>query len=330
MAVAVAAAAVTPSLSSAQTPLLEPMTSSQLIAAVLGAHSVQYHGTVQATSNLLGSDASLLSSVGASVDLPNGTATASIYRGSGDDLRVQVLNAQSERDLYLSGTNAWLWSSSANEATNITGIQTASRSSEDFNPTQLADKIVADATTSDLTTGANTYVAGQAAYQLVVAPAQAGSTVHSVVISVDATNYQVLGVTVYANSTSGPVLSVAFSSISFGSQPSSVFSFTPPAGAKVTTESTASLTSLTPSMNLGKPIATFGQGWEVVSEYSALPQGNTVDSALKQLETTVTVNGVTGKLITTPLVNVFILPSGKVFVGAVTPAVLAADTTVVG
>jgi len=330
VAVAVAAAAVTPSLTSAQTPLLEPMTNSQLVAAVLGAHPVQYQGTVQATSNLLGSDASLLQSVGSTVDLPNGTATANVYRGSGDDLRVQVLNAQSERDLYVDGSSAWIWSSSTNEATNITGVPTVSRASQDFNPTQLADRIVADATTSQLSVGANTYVAGRAAYQLVITPAQSGSTVGRVVVAIDSTNYQVLGVSVYAKSVSGAVLSVTFSSISFGPQPSSVFAFTPPTGAKVTTESVASLASLTSSMSVQEPVATFGQGWEVVSEYNGLPSGATLSSTLKELETTATVNGVTGKLITTPLFNVFILPSGKVFAGAVTPAVLAADSTVAG
>ncbi|MHB8189890.1 MAG: LolA family protein [Ferrimicrobium sp.] len=339
--VAVSAAAVTPSLSSAQTPLLEPMSPTQLIAAMAGAKSVTYVGTLQATSNVFGQAASLLSSVGSSATVPDGSATAQVYRGIGQNLRVQVLNAQSERDLYVSAKTAWLWNSSKNQAVELTGLRTPSTLSwPTLNPTEIADSIVARASTSSsLSIGSSTYVGGQAVYDLVVRPTQTGSTVASVNIFVDAQNYHVLGVTVTAKDHSSPVLSVEFQKISFTAPSASLFQFTPPVGASVTTRSV-----LTPPSWMGVSATgakTIGQGWEQVAVLPAQAATSSTKSAtasssnafgqtLAELEQPVTIDGVSGKLVTTSLVNALILPSGQVLVGAVSPAVLAADASLVG
>ncbi len=321
---ALVAAAVTPSLTSAQTPLLEQMSPNQLIGAVMGAAPVQYSGTLATTSNLLGPASSLLSSLGKSSTLPQGTSTEEVYRGPGHDFRVQVLDAQSERDLYVNSRAAWLWSSSGSLAEEIVGSSPAHTGST-LNPTEMADRIVAALSpTSTLSVGANTYVGGQAAYDLTVTPNQSGSMVKRVNIYVDATNYQVLGFQIMAVGSSTPALSVEYSQISFAAQPASLFDFAPPKGSTV---KTVKLPLVMGGSSFSSKI--LGTSWDSVAEMpeKALTQmlGVPAASSLGELETPVKVGGVAAELLRTTLVNALILPNQKVFAGAVRPSVLEAD-----
>ena len=321
---ALVAAAVTPSLTSAQTPLLEQMSPNQLIGAVIGAVPVQYSGTLVTTSNLLGPASDLLSSLGQSASLPQGTSSEEVYRGAGRELRVQVLDSQSERDLYVNSKTAWIWNSSGSVAREIVG-SSPSVVAGALNPTEMADKIVTNlTTTSSLSVGANTYVGGQAAYDLTVTPRQAGSMVRRVDIYVDASNYQILGFQVMAVGSSAPALSVEYSQISFASQSSSLFDFTPPSGSTVRTIKLP--LSFVGGGFSGKIL---GTSWDSVV---ALPQralaavlGTAGAGNLTDVETPVSVGGVSAELVRTTLVNALILPNQRVLVGAVTPSVLEAD-----
>ncbi|ACU54139.1 hypothetical protein Afer_1207 [Acidimicrobium ferrooxidans DSM 10331] len=369
--VAVAAAALTPSLASAQTESLTPVSPQELVAAVLGARPQSFSGTLQITSNLLGPAASLLSGVQGSsstnaVAIPEGTASVRLWRGVGEGLRVEVLNAQSERDLYASRTGVWLWNSSGEQAMHLVASGSApssmsSAAQSTFDPTTAADTIVAAlGTDSTVRLGHNTYVAGQPVYTLVIQPTQAGSTIGRVSFWVDAANDQVLGMAIQgADGTTD--LSWQFTQISFGSLPASTFTFTPPAGATVRQESVAlsptgcmvplQSSSVTPTASGWTGYApgtcavnvagatTLGSGWDRVA---VLPKGalgaptstsagsSSFGSTLRTLEQPVTLaDGAHAMLLQTALVNALQLPSGQVLVGAVTPAILESDATVV-
>jgi outer membrane lipoprotein-sorting protein len=341
-AVALGAASLTPALTNAQTPLLQPMSASQLIAAVIGAAPVQYSGQLQITSNILGSDASLLSSVGQGVALPEGTSQIVVYRGSGPDLRLQMVDAQSERDLYVTSTGAWLWNSSTSSADHLTFSQPMSSASNAFaqstNPTEIADALVGRlAPTSRLVVGANTYVAGHAAYTLTLTPRQSGSSISSIRVFIDAKNYHVLNVSVYSVDSSAPVLAMGYQSISFTDPSSANFSFTPPIGASVKTVTQSQLQSMFDPMNAGslsKPTV-LGTGWQSVVEMpkeTFTQMTKSIGSkTLAELETPVTLaNGGTANLIHTELVNLLVLPNGSTLVGAVEPAVLETDANALG
>jgi outer membrane lipoprotein-sorting protein len=337
-AVALGAASLTPALTNAQKPLLQPMSASQLIAAVVGAGPVQYSGQLQITSNMLGSDASLLSSVGQGVALPEGTSQLMVYRGAGPDLRLQEVNAQSERDLHVNGSGAWLWTSAGSKASHFEASSTAQSKtlSQGVNPTVMADNLVGRLSpTSRVKVASNVYVAGHAAYTLSFVPRQTGSSISSIRVSIDAKNYHVLGVSVYSVYSSSPVLRMGFQSITFANPIPSNFSFKPPAGATVNTVTESQLQSrFQPMISPTKPL-TLGASWQTVVE---LPKGSLSkltsslgSNALSELETPVTLgDGRTASLIQTELVNLLVLPDGSVLAGAVRVSVLESDAAALG
>lgn len=338
-AVALGAASLTPALTNAQTPLLQPMSASQLIAAVIGAAPVQYSGQLQITSNILGSDASLLSSVGQGVALPEGTSQVMVYRGAGANLRLQEINAQSERDLYVNSAGAWSWNSANTSAEHVAfGSSTQESSSmQQMNPTEMADALVGRlAPTSDVTVGANTYVAGHAAYTLSLAPLQSGSTISSVRIFVDAKNYHVLAVSVNSVYSSSPVLQMGYQSITFADPSTSNFAFTPPTGATVKTVTTAQLQAMFDPMSTSTKPVTLGTSWQTVDELPATLLGQLSSSigakGLAELETPVVLaNGETAESIHTALFNLLVLPNnGPILAGAVRGSVLESDAGALG
>jgi outer membrane lipoprotein-sorting protein len=81
----------------------------------------------------------------------------------------------------------------------------------------------------------NVMVAGQPAYQLVLAPKNPGSLIGRVSIAIDASRYLPLRVQVFARGAASPAYQVGFTSISFARPAASNFTFTPPPGAKVKT-----------------------------------------------------------------------------------------------
>ena len=76
-------------------------------------------------------------------------------------------------------------------------------------------------------------VAGQPAYKVRVTPKHDGGLLGSVQLAWDAARGIPLGIAIYSNSSSTPVLELKATSISYGSVSSKVFSIKPPAGAHV-------------------------------------------------------------------------------------------------
>jgi len=334
--VAVAAAAVTPSLSSAQDPLLEPLSPTQLVAAMLGAPRQQYQGELTISSNLLGPDASLVSTLGQKVPLPQGTSTVMVYRGEGPNLRLQVLDQQSERDIYVTSQGAWVWTSMGEKALFVAPEAAGTTSGVDaqWNPTEVADRLVESLQPSSrLSLGQSTYVGGQPSYQLVLTPLTPGSTVASVQIFVDAHTYQVLGVQVRSVYSSTPVLAMMYTSFSTTAPAATVFDFTPPPGATVT-RTTASALAARWDPTRAPGTTTLGHGWDAVSVVPAAAWSSFAShlsaKVLQELEQPVTVAGQTMSLVHTGLVNALVLPDGRVLVGLVRAAVLKSDAALVG
>jgi outer membrane lipoprotein-sorting protein len=89
--------------------------------------------------------------------------------------------------------------------------------------------------TTTVSVQSNVTIAGQAAYQLVLAPKNPGSLIGRVSIAVDAGRYLPLRVQVFARGAASPAYQIGFSSISFARPAASNFTFTPPPGAKVKT-----------------------------------------------------------------------------------------------
>lgn len=84
-------------------------------------------------------------------------------------------------------------------------------------------------------------VAGQPTYTVRVSPKDTGGLLGGAELAWDAARGVPLRVAVYARGESSPVLQLAASNVSYGPQPASVFSITPPPGAKVVKVATRSV-----------------------------------------------------------------------------------------
>src|SRR5947207_528780 len=104
--------------------------------------------------------------------------------------------------------------------------------------------------TTSVTTGPTTTVAGQDAYQLVIAPKDSRSLVGKVVVQLDAQHPGVpLGVQVFARGATSPAFQTGFTSITFAAPPASTFAFTPPQGASVHTVTPGHVAGARPALH---------------------------------------------------------------------------------
>ncbi len=340
-------AATTPSLVSAQSPSLAATTPSQLLGDVLGATPQPLVGTMSETASLLPSGLSLASTPLSSISpFLSGSQTFDLWRGSSNEYRIQYSSATSEMDFYDNSTKAWLWNSASQTATQLSVPATKSTATYQ-DPQLLADQIISNLSLySNVTLGANTFVGGVPAYDLRITPTQGQSTISRVDIYVDARFDQVLGVSVDTQGQSTPTFSLQFQTISFTAPPASTFDFTPPSSATIKTLSSPSsgtaptATTSTTMSSLSAQAQKIGSGWEVVH---VLPKGSYQDliasvpsgfssevSMISALETPVVAPQGPAKAISAPLVNVLILPDGRVLYGTVQQAVLLSDASLLG
>jgi outer membrane lipoprotein-sorting protein len=366
--VSLGAALVTPSLAGAQNPSLPIVSRASLIAGVLSAKPTPFSGTVVVSSSLLGNASTVLNAVAGGVPLPDGTATVNLWYGGSGRARAQLLNASSERDLYLDGKSVWLWTSSTMTATHIVLPSKSSQTAQvapstmqpsTYDPQVLAQKLLTKlSSTTTISVGKPAYIGGQAAYELSLHPTDRNSLFRRVEIFIDAQNHRVLGLDVVdrGNST---VFSIRYSKVSYGAPSASVFSFTPPSGATVkqiaptslvpkssmSTSGKAATNSAAPTvenqLNASHALKFVGKGWSVVGvtpagEYNALVQqfskspSNAMElKALEKAFTTVSTPSGPARLLSTPLLNVLVLQNGTILVGSVDTAELVADSTLI-
>ena len=260
-------------------PVLPTRTAAQLLAAVSG-HSGSlppFTGTVVETANLglpqlPGQDyATSLTS------LLSGSHTVKIWYSDPGHVRLAVPQTLTESDVIVNGQSAWYWQSTTNSVTHVLlrGGQDARKqvklpSPVTLTPQQAAQQaIAAVGPTTRVTTQTNITVAGEPAYQLVLAPKSPGSLIGSVRIAVDATHHVPLRVQIFPRHAVNPAFQVGFQSISFVRPAAANFDFTPPPGAKVSTETMGPENASAKQITSKVQPATFGTSWLTVFELPA-------------------------------------------------------------
>jgi outer membrane lipoprotein-sorting protein len=193
--------------------------------------------------------------------------------------RLAVPQSMTESDVIRNGSSAWLWDSSTNAVTHIAlpaGAAVPRVPSIPLTPQQAAGQVLAQVgPTTAVSVDSNVTVAGEAAYQLVLAPKSSRSLVGQVRIAIDARNSVPLRVQVFARGARSPAIQVGFTSVSFVRPAPANFAFRPPAGAKVTQESAESGSQASghavrgTSMTNGMTV--IGRGWLAVA---AVPQSS--------------------------------------------------------
>jgi outer membrane lipoprotein-sorting protein len=348
---------------SAAVPSLPPITPTELLDKVRTSNVRALSGTVKMSSHLGLPDLGALGvGQGTMLDLLTGSHTSHIWVDGPEHLRVALDAPSAESDWIRNGTDLWAWRSDTQTVQHTVlaadspdspdaADATEAKPSETVDPTAMAAKaltMIEPSTTITIRTP--DYIAGRAAYELVLTPKSANSTVGDVAIGIDAENGVPLAVRIDAKNSTTPAVSVAFSQISYATPDASTFAFSPPPGASVS--ETADATSLLPigqsrhdhrgdrqgkksyaplvpvsTTEVGTTVengmTTVGSDWDSVAIVSGQSVGGQLGGLLSSANTVQTAAG-PAKLISTSLVNALVLDDGRIVVGAVTPAALAA------
>ncbi|MGI8450182.1 MAG: LolA family protein, partial [Streptosporangiaceae bacterium] len=151
--------------------------------------------------------------------------------------RLAVPQSLSEIDLIRNGSHAWLWDSPDNTVTHVAvpaNQKLPSIPSTPLTPQQAAGQVLAMAgPTTTVSAVSNVTVAGEAAYQLVLAPKSPGSLVGQVRIAIDGQHGVPLRVQVFTKGATSPAIQIGFTSVSFVRPAAADLNFRPPAGAKI-------------------------------------------------------------------------------------------------
>jgi outer membrane lipoprotein-sorting protein len=238
-------------------PQLPARTAAQLLAAADSTSALPsaLQAVVQETANL-----GLPSLPGSStadplsgLSLLSGTHTFRIWYDGPTRIRIAIPVPMGEADFRRNGRDVWVWDSRTNQATHLVfpvgSLAAPAQETPPSAPTpqQLARQILAAVgTTTTVGLQSNVRVAGQAAYQLSLAPKDSRSLIGQVRIAIDAEYSLPLRVQVFARGASSPAFSVAYTSLSFSRPNASNFPFTPPPGAKVKTGTVPALAGLGP------------------------------------------------------------------------------------
>jgi outer membrane lipoprotein-sorting protein len=292
--------------------------------------------------------------------LLTGSHTVKVWYASPRHFRLAVPAPLSETDLIADGSTAWEWESSANTVTEYTlpphsTAPVTAPTTAPLTPQQAAQQVLAAVgKTTTVSTDSNVTVAGQPAYELVLAPKDSRSLVGQVQIAIDGHNGVPLRLQVYARGASSPAFQVGYTSIQFATPAAADLTFSPPPGATVTK---VNLGSQQQPSGPRPDISTIGSGWLAVLDLpsaglttpagtgsgpatgssggSLSPSDTAGDSgaalnALLQSARPVSGAWGSGRLLQTSLVSVLITNGGRVFAGAVQPSVLYAAASQAG
>ncbi len=349
------------------TPNLAAKTPAQLLASISSDAKVPpLTGTVVETASLGLPQLPQMSSPTSPMALLTGSHTVKVYYQDASHFRLAVPQLSAETDVIADGTKLWLWQSTANSVTEFTPPAGAVKSQEQkvaaaapvLTPQQAANQVLARVgQTTLVSVQDNVMVAGDPAYQLVLAPKDHRSLVGRVVIAVDGKYGVPLRVQLYAKGASSPAFQVGYTALQFVAPSASNFAFTPPHGAKVDVvqQGPASKHGMTSGQPGTSGTGTYGKSWLTVVSfpqsdltqlgqlgtgtsgktsgkqqdiYSASPNGVGVSSqellnALFGSAKPVSGSWGSGTLVTTSLFSM-LMTGGQVYVGAVEPQVLYA------
>ena len=349
VAAVIALLAAIPNLAAAATPTLAPLTAQQLLVKVQDSNVSAFSGTIDVTPDLGIPDISeLAGAVGqgqgggqsqafSPTDLLSGSSQALVWFAGPQQNRVALLRSMAETDVIHNGRNIWTWDSTSKKVVHYTlAVTTKAGANEKADnttrtPQQMADQLLAhlDPSTA-LRVGTPVVVAHQDAYQLILTPRAAASTIDHIAIAIDSANGFPLQVQVFAKGQKTAAVKLGFGQISFSQPAASRFTFTPPPGSSVTNKTVSNKTDkenhakTTTDKSTGQQRqTTVGDGWSTVAIVNNVQIPPALDQYL-QAGTSVTGPFGAGRLFQTSLVNILVLNDGRVAIGAVNASTLEA------
>jgi outer membrane lipoprotein-sorting protein len=349
-------------------PALPAKTPAQILASLSGDQKVPpMTGTVVETASLgLPSLPTQASNPTSLTSLLTGSHTVRVYWQDSTHYRLAIPQPSAETDIIANGGKTWLWESASNSVTEFVpaagGTAKPAKPAPQvtqtpLTPQQAASQILAKVGKTTLVSAqSNVMVAGEPAYQLVLAPRDSNSLVGKIVIAIDGKYGVPLRVQLYAKGAASPAFQVGFTALQWVTPAPANFSFTPPQGSSVTveklgTDETKPATGTAPATagygSYGKdwltvvsfPQADLMKGFGVGSASSPAPapgqpgiSANNHGISVSQQELLNALLGSakpvsgswgSGTLVTTSLVSM-LMTGGEVYIGAVAPSVLYA------
>jgi outer membrane lipoprotein-sorting protein len=229
-------------------PELPARSPAQLLAAVAG-HSgppPALTGTVVETAALGVPQLPGAGNPNSITALLAGSHTIRVWYSDPTHIRLAIPVSMSETDVIRNGSTVWLWQSQSNTVTRKQLPAKASQAEPatplpvqtPLTPQQAAQQVLAAVgPTTTVSVDPAVTVAGQAAYELVLAPKSSSSLVGKVTVALDGQHSDVpLRVQVFARGARTPAFQVGYTTVAFVKPAAANFNFTPPAGAKVTTD----------------------------------------------------------------------------------------------
>lgn len=340
-AAAVVAAAVAVPMVARADPSLPTKSAAQLLAEVSSAQGTPLSGTVVETARL---GLPALPQTGDTSISPTallaGSHTARVWTDGATKARVALVANLAETDLIRNGRDVWLWTSGKNTAQHAvlpaakSPAGTATPGPESLTPQAAAQRALAaiDPTTKVSVDG-TARVAGRSAYELVLQPRDTRSLIGSVRIAVDSKTHVPLRVQVdAAGSTGRPAFETAFTSVTFAKPAASVFTFTPPPGARVselggTRDGTAHRPGTTTQRSAPR---TIGTGWTTIVEVPSVTLPTAGQTGGDRSQASEALAALTrslrpvagGRALRTALVSVLLTDDGRMLVGAVPTSML--------
>jgi outer membrane lipoprotein-sorting protein len=342
-------------------PVLPARTPAQLLAQISADDQVPpLTGTVVESTSLglpqlpqAGNPTSIAS-------LITGSHTVKVYYQDASHFRLAVPQPESETDIVSNGTKTWLWDSASNSVTEFVAPAKGAHSKKKLpqlpalTPQQAANQVLKSVgKTTLVSVQSNVMIAGEPAYQLVLAPKDHRSLVGKVQIAIDAKYGMPLRVEVFAKGAKSPAFQVGYTTLQFTAPASANFDFTPPptASVQVVNLGSDSKAAGTKGQRDTSGFGTYGKSWLTVAELPEkdLMQGLGTDPAASGSASSTTsgpagvmsgdtqevlnallgsakpVQGAwgSGTLLTTSLFSV-LMTGGEVYIGAVQPSVLYA------
>ena len=357
---ALALAALIGSVQAGASVSLPPKTADEILAMIARTEVRALSGTVVQTAELglpevPTAGPGIVPGATSAFELLTGSHTARVYLDGPSKARLQILDRMAERDFVVNGSDAWFYNSADNSATHLsvpvpsnTGQKDSLRSETTHagmpTPEAMASHFLSAIDSStEVTVGEASTVAGRSAYRLSLVPRSDGTLVDSVSIEVDSETGWPLGVEVRAKGQPEPAYSLAYTDVNFSAPDAALFNFTPPAGATVT-EKPVPIKPLPPPMEgpagaapddsapapdavvptpqgSSSPMlphrspSVTGKGWDAVV---GLPAGTAPAELTSNPQLAQALQPVSGgRALTTSLVSVLILDDGRVFAGLV-------------
>jgi outer membrane lipoprotein-sorting protein len=352
-------------------PNLPAKTPAQLLASLSSDAKVPpLTGTVVETASLGLPQLPQMSNATSTLSLLTGSHTVRVYYQDSSHFRLAVPQPGSETDVIADGTKLWLWESTTDSVTEFVPPAGPAKQAEQkvaakapvLTPQQAANQVLAQVgKTTLVSVQDNVMVAGDPAYQLVLAPRDHRSLIGAVKIAIDGKYGVPLRVQVYAKGAKSPAFQVGYTDLQFVAPSTANFAFTPPPRAKVDVVKLGSESGKksTPAGETSMSgFGTYGKSWLTVASfpqadlmkelapnaaglgaqgtssgkqpdiYSANGNGVGVSSqellnALLGSAKPVSGSWGSGTLVSTSLVSM-LMTGGEVYIGAVEPSVLYA------